>query len=77
MELGLVAILGVFVALMAGVLWLCLRGRRRAVATEHEAPNPSRDEAEDNRVAMVIFGAILVGAALAIAAGLLLFYFPK
>ncbi|MBL8520471.1 MAG: hypothetical protein JNK75_07335 [Betaproteobacteria bacterium] len=73
MNATLIAILLVFVALMAAVLYLCLRGRKRAMAGEGTPPGARRDADEDNRIAVVIFGAILMGAVLAILAGLVLF----
>jgi type VI protein secretion system component VasF len=77
MSSALIAILLLFVAMMAGVFYVCQRVRRRANATAHLSPDFAHDEAEDNRVAIMIFGAILAGACLAIAAALLLFFLPQ
>ncbi len=74
MSAALIAILLVFVGLMAGVLYVSLRGRRKATST---IPSADAEEVDDNRVAVMFFVAILVGAGLAIAAALLLFFLPK
>ena len=73
MSAGLIAILLVFVAMMAAVLFVCVRGRRKVTAVHSAAT----DEEDDNRVAVMFFVAILVGAGLAIAAAILLFVLPK
>ena len=74
MSAGLIAILLVFVALMAAVLFVCLRGRRKVTSASGTV---NTDETDDNRIAVMFFAAILVGAALAIAAAMLLFFLPK
>lgn len=71
---ALIAILVLFVLIMAGVLAFCLIERRRNVhRTASDAP-AAEDEAEDNKIAVVLFGAIVLGAVLAIAAARLIFF---
>lgn len=77
MSAGLIAILLVFVAMMAAVLFVCLRGRRKVTAAISAEACEANDEADDNRVAVVFFVAILAGAGLAIAAAMLLFFLPQ
>lgn len=69
---SLIVILLVFVAIMFGVLGFCLRERKRALA--NQAVDARRDEQADNRVAMVLFGGILVGALLALITAYVVFF---
>ena len=69
---SLIAIIGVFTAIMFGVLAFCLRTRRLTLA--RNAASTEQDQAEDTRVAVVLFGAIVVGAALALITMYLVFF---
>lgn len=69
---SLIAILLAFFAIMVGVLVFCLRERKRALL--QRIVNPRRDEEDDNRVAVVIFGAIIVGAMLALVTAYVVFF---
>lgn len=69
---SLIAILLAFFAIMVGVLVFCLRERKRALL--QRIVNRSRDEDDDNRVAVVIFGAIIVGAMLALVTAYVVFF---
>ena len=69
---SLIVILLVFVGIMFGVLGFCLRERKRALA--NQAVDARRDEQADNRVAMVLFGGILVGAVLALITAYVVFF---
>ena len=69
---SLIIILLVFVGIMFGVLGFCLRERKRALA--NQAVDARRDEQADNRVAMVLFGGILVGALLALITAYVVFF---
>ena len=69
---SLIAIIGIFTAIMFGVLAFCLRTRRRTLA--RNAASTEQDQAEDTRVAVVLFGAIVVGAALALITMYLVFF---
>lgn len=69
---SLIVILLVFVGIMFGVLGFCLRERKRALA--NQAVDARRDEQADNRVAMVLFGGILVGALLALITAYVVFF---
>jgi hypothetical protein len=81
---GLLIVFLVFCLLMAGVLAFCLRERRKVdgfgkiPAPEEMAPDQmiarSSDADDDNRVAMVLFGTIVVGALLALITGYLVFF---
>ena len=77
-----------FCLLMAGVLAFCLHERRKIdglgnqhrehqqpteIVTEQFTANP-QDAADDNRVALVLFGTIIGGAALALITGYLVFF---
>lgn len=74
-----------FCLLMAGVLAFCLRERRKidGLDSQHQQPTEIvteqftanlQDTADDNRVAMVLFGTIIGGAALALITGYLVFF---
>lgn len=69
---SLVAILLAFFAIMVGVLVFCLRERKRVLLVR--IVDPRRDEDDDNRVAVVIFGAIIVGAMLALVTAYVVFF---
>ena len=69
---SLIVIIGLFTAIMFGVLAFCLRTRRRTLA--RDTPSAEQDQAEDARVAVVLFGAIVVGAALALITMYLVFF---
>ena len=79
-----------FCLLMAGILAFCLRERRKIdgldsqhhegrqqqhteIVTEQFTAN-LQDTADDNRVAIVLFGTIIGGAALALITGYLVFF---
>ena len=77
-----------FCLLMAGVLAFCLHERRKIdglgnqhhegqqhteIVTEQFTAN-RQDTADDNRVAIVLFGTIIGGAALALITGYLVFF---
>jgi hypothetical protein len=70
--LGLTIVFVVFCVIMGGILAFCLRERRRALA--NAATDSQRDEAADNRVAVILFGAIFVGALLALTTAYLVFF---
>ena len=72
LALSLTLVFAVFCAIMAGVLAFCLRERKRALASE--VIDARRDETADNRVALVLFGAIFVGALLALTTAYLGFF---
>ncbi len=77
MSASLIAILVVFVILMAVALFVSLRSRRRATAVRDAAPvTGDGDEENDNRIAVMFFAAILIGAALAVAAAVVIFTVP-
>lgn len=69
---SLIVIIGLFSAIMFGVLAFCLRTRQRTLA--RNAPSIEQDQAEDARVAVVLFGAIVVGAVLALITMYLVFF---
>ena len=87
---SLIFIFVAFCMLMAGVLAFCLRERRKidglenlrqegqhrkasAMIAQQFTANP-QDTADDNRVAIVLFGTIIGGAALALITGYLVFF---
>ena len=75
LSISLILIIGIFCAIMFGVLAFCLRARKRALADEAAGVNSiEKDQAEDARVAVVLFGAIAVGAVLALIAMYLMFF---
>jgi hypothetical protein len=80
MAFELIAILLAFVIIMAGVLWTCLAARRRERgqsaldAEARTAQGARRDETGDNRIALIIFGGIMVGALLALTTAWLVFF---
>lgn len=72
MALSLIVILLVFVGIMFGVLAFCLRERKRALANREI--DARRDEDADNRIAVVLFGGIIVGAILALITAYVVFF---
>jgi hypothetical protein len=72
LDASLIAIIGVFCAIMFGVLGFCLRERKSARA--RSARDTKIDHAQDTRVAVVLFGAIIVGAVLALITMYLVFF---
>ena len=72
LSLSLVLVFGLFCLIMAAVLALCLRERKRAMA--NRGIDAKRDEQADNRVAKALFGAIIVGALLALITAYLVFF---
>jgi uncharacterized membrane protein len=69
---SLIAIIGIFTAIMFGVLAFCIGTRKRTLA--RNASDAEQDQAEDTRVAAVLFGAIVVGAVLALITMYLVFF---
>lgn len=72
LDASLIAIIGIFCAIMFGVLGFCLRERKSARA--NRTNNIERDYAQDTRVAIVLFGAIIAGAVLALITMYLVFF---
>ena len=72
LSVSLFAIIGIFCALMFGVLAFCLRARKRSLASQ--VRSIENDHAEDARIAVVLFGAIIVGALLALITMYLVFF---
>ena len=72
LSLSLVLVFGLFCVIMAAVLALCLRERKRAMA--NRGIDAKRDEQADNRVAKALFGAIIIGALLALITAYLVFF---
>ncbi len=72
----LIAAFLAFIGAMAAVFAVCVRERRRQAPLRHQ-PSQSisqSDAASDNRVALVIFGGIIVGALLALLVGYVVFF---
>lgn len=74
MDAALIAILLAFFSIMVAVLGFCLRTRRMALSTHRDAARAARDQADDRGVALVLFGGITGGAALALLAAYLMFF---
>ncbi|MEQ1517672.1 MAG: hypothetical protein ABL931_14405 [Usitatibacteraceae bacterium] len=72
LALSLFAVFTVFCIIMGAVLALCIRERKRALASQ--VLDARRDEDADNRVAIVLFGAIFLGALLALTTAYLVFF---
>ena len=68
----LAIIFGIFCVIMFCVLAFCLRERKHALA--NQLADARRDEAADNRVAVVLFGSIIVGAVLALITAYVVFF---
>ena len=70
--------IGVFLAfctIMGGVLMFCIRERRLVDGLKRPSPlTPEAIQTEDSRVVLVLFGAIIAGAALALITGYLVFF---
>jgi hypothetical protein len=74
LEMSLVAVFLVFCTMMGGVLLFCIRERRLVDGLKAVEPlSAEAIEAEDSRLVIVLFGAIVAGAALAMIAGYLIF----
>ena len=69
---SLVVILLVFFAIMIAVLVFCLKERKRALAVRQVDPRHDRDI--DNRIVAILFGAIIVGALLALITAYVVFF---
>ena len=67
---SLLLVFFVFCLLMGGVLAFCLRERKQNAALS----TAEKDTASDNRVAVILFGAIVLGALLAITTAWLIFF---
>lgn len=66
-----------FCAIMGYVLMFCIRERRMVDSVEPNHALPMTAEAlerEDSRIVIVLFGAIIAGAALALITGYLVFF---
>ena len=72
LDASLILIIGIFCAIMFGVLAFCIRERKRTLA--RRTGGIEQDQAEDARVAVVLFGAIIVGALLALITMYLVFF---
>ena len=72
LDASLILIIGIFCAIMFGVLAFCIRERKRTLA--RRTSGIEQDQAEDARVAVVLFGAIIVGALLALITMYLVFF---
>jgi small-conductance mechanosensitive channel len=72
----LVAAFLAFIGAMAAVFTICVRERRQQAPLRHQpAESTSQsDAASDNRVALVIFGGIILGALLALLVGYIVFF---
>ena len=74
---GLIIAFLIFCVVLALVLWVAIRERRawHDLSTGKDVPGTRElGEASDTRVALVIFGGIILGALLAIAVGYLVFF---
>ena len=69
---SLILIIAIFSAIMFGVLAFCLQMRKRTLA--RQGNNTAQDHVEDKRVAIVLFGAIIIGAVLALMTMYLVFF---
>lgn len=72
LDASLIAIIAIFSAIMFGVLGFCLSERK--ASRNNPAPSADQDHAQDMRVARVLFGAIIVGALLALTTMYLVFF---
>ena len=73
--ISLIVIIGIFCAIMFGVLAFCQRERKRSLANQADGANSNEiDQAGDTRVALVLLGAIIVGALLALITMYLVFF---
>ncbi len=74
MDAALIAILFAFFSIMVAVLGFCLAARRQAVSAQRDIAQPRRDQDDDQRIALLLFGGITGGAALALLAAYLMFF---
>jgi hypothetical protein len=90
LSLSLFGVFLAFCLLMGGVLAFCLRERRKIDSLGNldnvpidarqeplhrvSGPGSAEDETADNRVAMVLFGTIIIGALLALITAYLVFF---
>ena len=71
----MIAVFLAFCTIMGGVLMFCIRERRLVDGLKRPAPlTPAAIQTEDSRVVLVLFGAIIAGAALALITGYLVFF---
>jgi heme/copper-type cytochrome/quinol oxidase subunit 2 len=74
---SLVIVFLAFCLIMGAVLMYCIRERRMIDGLDGEVTPPQSAEAmesEDNRIVVVLFGAIIMGALLALITGYLVFF---
>jgi len=77
LDFWLIAAFSAFIAVMALVLAACFRERRLwhdGKSGNNVTGTPAAEQASDTRIAIVIFGAIIVGALLALLVGYLVFF---
>lgn len=74
MDAALIAILLAFFSIMVCVLGLCLRERRRALQINDDLARAGRLQNDDQRIALMLFGGITSGAALALLTAYLMFF---
>ena len=72
LDLSLILIAGIFCLIMFGILAFCLRERKHTL--NKLVSSTESDQAEDSRVAIVLFGSIIVGAVLALITMYLVFF---
>jgi hypothetical protein len=72
MTASLIAIWLIFVGIMFSVLGFCLIERKRALAST--LSDQERDQRADKRVVIVMFVAVIVGAALALLTAYVVFF---
>jgi hypothetical protein len=74
---SLTAVFLAFCIIMGAVLMFCIRERRMVDGTDGETKSfdsAEAIEAKDNRIVIVLFGAIIAGALLALITGYLVFF---
>jgi hypothetical protein len=74
LEASLVLVFLAFCAIMGSVLMFCIRARKRAQAADMAQGSDAAVASDDERILLVLFGAILAGAALALVTGYLVFF---
>lgn len=75
MSASLILISVALCAMLLVLLAFCLRERRKTLMREQQlAVDTGRDQAEDFRVSLVVFGAIIVGAMLGLISLFVVFY---
>ena len=72
LDFSLILIAGIFCAIMFGILAFCLHERKQTL--KKVVSSAKSDQAEDSRVAIVLFGSIIVGAVLALITMYLVFF---